>query len=208
MKLIYLLFQRELEALEGVKCKVPFHHEWSGLSYHNAIVIGSEIAEDDSVNVQVVFMHPTSKKMKPCPYYLEGTCKYADEKCHYSHGFSVPLTSIQDYRYTRYCKLYLKHSFPFNLTNRDPDYEQIMEGSAVLAKYKDALWYRGYVESVVKHSEFSVKFLHNNDVLLLDLHSIFPLGNSGYGICFVVITLVVSMHLSSSRRGRLFRFQQ
>jgi len=59
---------------------------------------------------------------------------------------------------------------------RDPDYNQITEGSTVLAKYKDELWYRGCVEDIIKDTEFSVKFLHNNDVLLLNLHSIFPLG--------------------------------
>lgn len=59
---------------------------------------------------------------------------------------------------------------------RDPDYNQITEGSTVLAKYKDELWYKGCVEDIVKDTEFSVKFLHNNDVLLLNLHSIFPLG--------------------------------
>lgn len=46
----------------------------------------------------------------------------------------------------------------------------------VLAKYKDDLWYKGRVEDIIKGTEFSVKFLHCNDVLLLNLHCVYPLG--------------------------------
>ena len=59
---------------------------------------------------------------------------------------------------------------------REPDYHGITEGSTVLAKYKDDLWYRACVENIIKETEFSVKFFHTNDALLLNFHSIFPLG--------------------------------
>ena len=58
--------------------------------------MSSELDEDDVIHVSAVFMHPTTKKMQPCPYYLEGTCKYSDEKCHYSHGYNVRLDEVQD----------------------------------------------------------------------------------------------------------------
>lgn len=99
-ELFHLLYQNELGALEGVKCKVPFQYEWGGLGFHNAIILGTEIDEDDgTVHINVVFMHPTSKKMKPCPFYLEGHCKYSDGTCHYSHGYSVQLDQVQNYKY-------------------------------------------------------------------------------------------------------------
>ena len=63
------------------------------------------------------------------------------------------------------------------MCHRDPDYDSIVEGSTVLAKFKDGLWYRGVVEDVVKGNQFSVKFLHYNGVQLLDLHSVYPIGN-------------------------------
>lgn len=147
--------EEELSALEGVKCKVPFKYEWGGIGYHNAIILGSELNEDGLVYVKAVFMHPTNKKMQPCPYYLEGNCKYSDDKCHYSHGYAVRLDEVQDLS--------------------DPDYSQIIEGCMVLAKYKDDLWYKGRVEDIIKGTEFSVKFLHCNDVLLLNLHCVYPL---------------------------------
>ncbi|EFX62843.1 hypothetical protein DAPPUDRAFT_336348, partial [Daphnia pulex] len=145
----------ELSALEGMKCKAPFKYEWGGVGYHSAIILGSELGEDDLVYVKAVFMHPTTKKMQPCPYFLEGNCKYPDEKCHYSHGYTVRLDEVQDFS--------------------DPDYSKITEGCTVLAKYKDELWYRGIVEDIIKGTEFSVKFQHCNDVLLLNLHAVYPL---------------------------------
>lgn len=87
-----------MAALEGMKCQVPFQYEWGGLGYHNAIILSAE-AEAGSVSVQVVFMHPTSKRMQPCPYFLEGECKYPDDKCHYSHGYLAKLDTIKDYMY-------------------------------------------------------------------------------------------------------------
>lgn len=99
LKVLFFYFKEELSALEGLKCKVPFKYEWGGLGYHNAIVIGSELGEEDLVYVKTVFMHPTTKKMQPCPYFLEGNCKYSDEKCHYSHGHIVRLDEVQDFKY-------------------------------------------------------------------------------------------------------------
>lgn len=81
-----------------MKCKAPFKYEWGGVGYHSAIILGSELGEDDLVYVKAVFMHPTTKKMQPCPYFLEGNCKYSDEKCHYSHGYTVRLDEVQDFR--------------------------------------------------------------------------------------------------------------
>ncbi len=72
------------------------------------------------------------------------------------------------------------------ISNSDPDYSKIVEGCTVLAKYKDDLWYRGTVEDIIKGTEFSVKFLHCNDVLLLNLHAVYPLGkfNTVSGIVY------------------------
>lgn len=86
-----------------MKCKVPFKYEWGGIGYHNAVVLDSEVQEN-VVFIKAVFMHPTMKKMQPCPYYLEGNCKYSEEKCHYSHGYVVRLDELQDFEY------YLKYS--------------------------------------------------------------------------------------------------
>jgi len=147
----------DLKVLEGVKCKVPFRYEWGGLGYHNAIILGTEVLEDATVGVNVVFMHPTDKQMQPCPYYLEGKCKYSDEKCHFSHGYSVKLNEIRDYD--------------------EPDYNKIVEGCTVLAKHKNNLWYKALVEDIIENTQFSVKFHHCGDVELLNMHSVYPLDD-------------------------------
>ena len=61
---------------------------------------------------------------------------------------------------------------------REPDYTIITEGSPVLAKYKDDLWYRGRIEEHKEELKFNVKFDHGDDVLNLDLHSVYPVGKN------------------------------
>lgn len=45
-----------------------------------------------------MFTNPTHKEMLPCPYYLDGECRFTDDQCHYSHGEIVSLSSLQEYR--------------------------------------------------------------------------------------------------------------
>lgn len=47
----------------------------------------------------MLFVNPTEREMMPCPYYLEGSCKYSDNQCHYSHGELIPFSKLREYRY-------------------------------------------------------------------------------------------------------------
>lgn len=38
--------------LIGMKCRVPFSHDWGGMSYHNAIISGIDVS--DSVDIPMV----------------------------------------------------------------------------------------------------------------------------------------------------------
>jgi len=53
----------------------------------------------DQSQVRVFFLNPTHKEMIPCPYFLNGNCKFSDENCHYCHGEIVPFSSLQEYKY-------------------------------------------------------------------------------------------------------------
>lgn len=93
----------ECNNLQGTKCQAPFMYKWaSDVTYHNAII--SHIPDlqhansSEEVEVKVMFTNPTHKEMMPCPYYLEGDCKFSDEKCRYSHGELVLLSSLKEYR--------------------------------------------------------------------------------------------------------------
>ncbi|XP_046398945.1 zinc finger CCCH-type with G patch domain-containing protein [Ischnura elegans] len=120
----------ELKSLEGMRCQVPHSHEWGETSYHNAIVSQVEPYEEGvssvhQIQVRVIFVNPTHQEMLPCPYFLEGNCKFSDDKCRYSHGEVVKLSSLREFK--------------------EPDFSQIAVGSRVLAKRSDGLWHRARV---------------------------------------------------------------
>ncbi|XP_071450225.1 zinc finger CCCH-type with G patch domain-containing protein [Hetaerina americana] len=120
----------ELKSLEGMRCQVPHSHEWGETSYHNAIVSQVEPYEEgvssvNQIQVRVIFVNPTHQEMLPCPYFLEGNCKFSDSKCRYSHGEVVQLSSLREFK--------------------EPDFSLINVGSRVLAKRPDGLWHRACV---------------------------------------------------------------
>lgn len=95
--------QSDLETLPGMKCQAPFIHPWSDHPvYHNALVFKVEESEEvgsaEDINVRVMFTNPTHVDMKPCPYFLEGECRFTKEKCRFSHGQVVPLVSLKEYK--------------------------------------------------------------------------------------------------------------
>ncbi|KAG8233006.1 hypothetical protein J437_LFUL013795 [Ladona fulva] len=159
----------ELKSLEGMRCQVPHTHEWGETTYHNAIIAQVEPHEDgvssvDQIQIKVIFINPTHREMMPCPYFLEGNCRFTDDKCHYSHGELVQLSSLKEFK--------------------EPDFSQIGVGSRVLAKRPDGLWHRAVVtncpethdENKGAHEGWAVRFESSGktadigleDLLLLD----------------------------------------
>ncbi|XP_051167034.1 zinc finger CCCH-type with G patch domain-containing protein [Leptopilina boulardi] len=158
--------EEELEALEGMKCRAPYGSSWGGIGYHNAMVWSVHREENESITslndikVRVVFMNPTHKEMLPCPYFLEGDCKFSEEQCHFSHGEIVPLSSLQEYR--------------------EPDFSNIKMGSRVLAKQKNQLWHRCVVLKVPNKSEdpYRVKFEASGKIFEVLVQDLLPLDDS------------------------------
>ncbi|XP_035312210.1 zinc finger CCCH-type with G patch domain-containing protein isoform X1 [Cricetulus griseus] len=66
------------EELSGAKVNAPYHSAWGTLEYHNAMVVGTEEAEDGSACVRVLYLYPTHKSLKPCPFFLEGKCRFKE----------------------------------------------------------------------------------------------------------------------------------
>ena len=86
-------FGDELEKLIGTKCRAPFKSLcFHKKSYHNAVIFSYEESSLNSakslqdISVRIVFCMPTENKMIPCQFFLDGKCKFSDEKCRYSHG--------------------------------------------------------------------------------------------------------------------------
>lgn len=158
--------EEELKALEGMKCRAPHGSGWGGISHHNAMVCSIHAENDvvvtsmNDIKVRVMFTNPTHKEMLPCPYFLDGECRFSDDQCHYSHGEIVPLSSLQEYS--------------------EPDFSSIKMGSRVLAKHKNKLWHRAVILLVPEseQDEYRVKFEASGTILELGLHDLFPLSDA------------------------------
>lgn len=100
----------------GMGVAIALLQSWGGESYHNAIILCMETSSPasggcdieplmpDDPQVRILFTHPLYDAMKPCEYFLEGSCKFSDTECNFSHGHVVPLSRLHpymepDYRY-------------------------------------------------------------------------------------------------------------
>ncbi|PRD23028.1 UNVERIFIED_CONTAM: zgpat [Trichonephila clavipes] len=151
-----------LSSMEGNKCRAPFLQEWGERGYHNAIIFSSDLEGQtveslQEVMVKVMFCNPLSDQMKPCPYFLDGHCKFSDDKCRYSHGYGVKFSDLEEYTL--------------------PDYSNVHRDSKCLAKYKDGLWYTAVVENCLKDQKYCIKFINSGNTQTLDAHEILPLGD-------------------------------
>ncbi|XP_076232478.1 zinc finger CCCH-type with G patch domain-containing protein [Calliopsis andreniformis] len=158
--------EEELKQLEGMKCRAPHGSSWGGIGYHNAMICSvyqndsNEIKDMQDIKVRVFFLNPTHKEMLPCPYYLDGKCKFSDMDCRFSHGELVPFSSIQEYR--------------------EPDFQSIKMGSRVLAKQKNQLWHRCVVSKMPDNDAnvFRVKFEASGNITEVSLQDILPLDDA------------------------------
>ncbi|XP_031556110.1 zinc finger CCCH-type with G patch domain-containing protein-like [Actinia tenebrosa] len=149
----------EEEDIIGTKCRVSYTQEWGVKEHHNAMVFSVEMSDDespDNAKVRVLFLNPTHQSMVPCPYFLDGKCRFSENECRYSHGFLVEVEDLK----------------PF----KEPNFSEIKEGQQCLARYSDCVWYKSTIKSVDEdHHEFLVHYdTYNNDTTL-GLDSVFPL---------------------------------
>ncbi|KAJ8300599.1 hypothetical protein KUTeg_022118 [Tegillarca granosa] len=155
-----LIYSEELKDLIGTRCRAPFVHEWGSTSYYNAVISGIDQADStmDLPKVHVMFCNPTHTSMLPCEYYLDNKCKFTDEKCRFSHGYSVKVEELQEFQ--------------------EPDYSALDVDSPCLAKYDDGLWYRAQVQSIDEDHQVTVTYDSYDETVTLDLKDILPLGKS------------------------------
>ena len=163
----------DISSLEGVKCQAPFKSINSAKEfYHNAIIfaVNDSLAEEfsyENLTVKVVFSNPTTQKMIPCSYYLDGKCNFSKENCRHSHGEDVSLAKLKEFR--------------------EPDYNVLKEGIGVLAKDNvSALWKHATIEGVENDNEkgmiVHVKFSHDSkSISALMLEDVVPLNNDSDG---------------------------
>ncbi|KFQ27986.1 Zinc finger CCCH-type with G patch domain-containing protein [Merops nubicus] len=119
--------EEEEEELSGMKVKAPYYSSWGTLEYHNAMIVGTEELEDGSAGVRVLYLYPTHKSLKPCPFFLDDKCRFK-ENCRFSHGQVVSVEELQ----------------PF----QEPDLSTLEVGSACLAKHHDGIWYTARITDI------------------------------------------------------------
>lgn len=151
--------RQDLQDLVGSKCSAPHTHKWGSQSHHNALICSVGEERDDGTSVKVLFINPTHQEMVPCSYYLEGECKFSDEKCRFSHGQTVPFLELKDYKEPR-----------FELLRR--------KGGPVLAKQKSRLWEKGVVREVdFEGKTCKIKLDESKREMELPFEDVFPLEN-------------------------------
>jgi len=93
--------------------------------------------------------------MKPCPYYMDGECRFSDVECRFSHGHVVAFQTLKQFN--------------------DPDYSLLQRDAPCLAKFTDGLWYPAIVESVddVEH-KIMVKYSQYGTIATLELAEVVP----------------------------------
>lgn len=156
----------ELKQLEGMKCRARYSNSWSSTGYHNAMICSVHKSAMPTfksmceIKVRVLFINPIHKEMLPCPYFLDGNCKFSDDRCHFSHGEIVPLSNLQEYK--------------------EPNFENIKLGSKVLVKQDNKLWYRSVIIKLPDEAEklFRVRFEAKGNIAEVGLQDLVPLGTT------------------------------
>lgn len=156
--------KQDLQELIGSKCSAPHTHKWGSKSHHNALIcsVQQNDSGDEDTTVKVLFINPTHQEMVPCSYYLEGECKFSDEKCRFSHGHSVSFLDLKEYKEPR-----------FELLRR--------KGGPVLAKQKNRLWEKGVVRDVdFEGKKCAIKLDESKREVELPFEDVFPLENEDF----------------------------
>ena len=160
----------DLQKLVGMKCRAPHRTKGSGTASMNSGIIyevESEATTEGGVSVRVVFSHPLSADMAPCPFFLEARCRFEDGDCRFSHGEVVGLKELEEFR--------------------EPDFSSVREGSHVLAKKtvrdgeRVTLWAPATVIEV-REGVVCVRFSHGGaETAELEMESVFPVAEEGEG---------------------------
>lgn len=179
----------ELSSLLGMKCAVYHTHKWGGQpGLYNAMVSAVVPRQDEDqfqdLQVRVLFTHPTHAEMLPCPFYLDGECKFSDEQCRYSHGALVQLSNLKEAIEPDFSSIRVGSRILMKI--KPPDDEDISLAKKSTEKYH--LWHRGIIKNIDSENQIcSVKLEHGvqtgekrkqgSDEYKVKIEDIFPLNN-------------------------------
>ena len=81
------------------------------------------------------FTQPTSKAMKPCPFFLEGRCRFESTACKFSHGHIVSFSDLLTYQEPDYKCVCLCVPFQFCKSEQEHSFLCILTPMAVSKKF-------------------------------------------------------------------------
>ncbi|XP_047039923.1 zinc finger CCCH-type with G patch domain-containing protein isoform X2 [Helicoverpa zea] len=114
-------------------------------------------SDEEDIEVRVLFTHPTHAEMLPCPFYLDGECKFDDEQCRYSHGALVHLSNLKEAIEPDFSSIKVGSRILMKL--KPPDNEDISLVKKSTEKYH--LWHRAVIKSIdLDKRTCSVKLEH------------------------------------------------
>lgn len=179
----------ELSTLLGMKCSVYHTHKWGGQpTLHNAMVSAIVPRQDDDqfkdLQVRVLFTHPTHTEMLPCPFYLDGECKFSDEQCRYSHGAVTHLSNLKEAIEPHFESLKIGSRILLKL--KPPEDEDISLTKKSTEKYH--LWHRAVIKFIDLEDKICIAKLEQgiktgekrkivSDEYKVSIEDIFPLDN-------------------------------
>jgi hypothetical protein len=141
--------------LVAKKCRVSYECSSTNVKEHNALILGADSSQPNSV--RVIFCNPTQNSMKVCDHFMNNTCKFDEEKCKYSHGYLVNLNNIHQYV--------------------EPNFDTIKKGKHCLAKHTDNLWHLATIEAFDQDS-ICIQFKKFNLTSALQWEDVLLLQNS------------------------------
>ncbi|XP_037035733.1 zinc finger CCCH-type with G patch domain-containing protein [Bradysia coprophila] len=153
----------QLTEIVGKKFLAPYN-SWNGKAFHNAFVCSLDDTTDydetvtlDNIKIKVLFINPTHRDMVPCSYFLDGSCKFDSDRCHYSHGELVLYKELQDYK--------------------EPNFQLLQQMKCpVLVKQSDRIWHRGRVTSSnFDEQRCTVKLEQNNKEICCEFPDVLPM---------------------------------
>merc|ERR1719282_98031 len=155
------LSSEELSKLEGMKVRASVSKHSS--EFGNAVIISAEEDQNTSnyndILVRLVFSHPTSERLVPCKYYLDGKCRRAEADCRWSHGEVRRLGDLTGYQ--------------------EPDFTKVVEGGQVMVRGSGGVWTRARVTHILDTGQLMVKTeVGGSEPELKSEEEIYPLEDS------------------------------
>jgi len=143
----------------GIKCRVLHTHEWGQSGFQNAMVFDTEETDTGEQKVRVLFLNPTHMSMVPCRFFMNGECKFDEDKCRFSHGYLADVSELEEYI--------------------EPDFRELAEGEQCLARYEDGIWYKATIRKIYDET-IDIHYDTYNSDATVDIHEVLPINSKAH----------------------------